>query len=281
MSNNIKSLQGRARVIYQSEALYAAVVDATGYHFMMSSDGFTNKTGVGCKITDAEYIDRKEESNFEIRTGIQQLQRVQSANYSFSINRQDVNQFGQLARIDAVAIDPPTVNLDFSYYLTNGFNEKILGFDVSGEKSAITDEFIDGSASEMGGPDGKNFFILTTPQGSDAVNNEKDEDEKSVIAVGNGYVTNYSVEAAVGGMPTANVTVEGLNIRSYIGTENLPLPSVNTNFGTPIDEVEFSIPAAASGVLNDSDDNSLEDPKSDGWSCLRPGDISLSLGQDG
>ena len=56
MSNNIKSLQGRARVIYQSEALYAAVVDATGYHFMMSSDGFTNKTGVGCKITDTEYL---------------------------------------------------------------------------------------------------------------------------------------------------------------------------------------------------------------------------------
>jgi len=281
MSNNIKSLQGRARVIYQSEALYAAVVDATGYHFMMSSDGFTNKTGVGCKITDTEYLERKEESSFELRTGLQQLQRVQSANYSFSINRQDVNQFGQLARIDAVAIDPPTVNLDFSYYLTNGFNEKILGFDVSGEKSAITDEFIDGSASEMGGPDGKNFFILTTPQGSDAVNNAKDEDEKSVIAVGNGYVTNYSVEASVGGMPTANVTIEGLNIRSYIGTENLPLPSVNTNFGTPIDEMEFSVPAAASGVLNDSDDNSLDDPKSDGWSCLRPGDISLSLGQDG
>lgn len=272
-----KNKPGRARVIYQSEALYAGVVDATGYHYMMSADNFVTKTGLSSRLLQNDGSDIP--TGAEIRTGISQLRRVQSANYSFSINRQDVNQFGQLARIDAVAIDPPTVNLDFSYYLTNGFNEKILGFNVDGIKSAITDEFIDGSCSEMGGPDGKNFFILTTPQGRDAVLNESDDDEKSVIAVGNGYITNYSVEAAVGGMPTANVTIEGLNVRSYAGTEDLGLPSVNTNFGTPIDDHEFSIPAAVSGVLNDS--ASDLDGEAEGWSCLRPGDISLSLGTDG
>ena len=54
----------------------------------------------------------------------EQLSRVQSANYSFTINRQDVNQFGDLARIDSLVLDAPTVSLDFSYYLTDGFNER-------------------------------------------------------------------------------------------------------------------------------------------------------------
>ena len=37
----------------------------------------------------------------------EQLSRIQSANYSFTINRQDVNQFGDLARIDSLVLDPP------------------------------------------------------------------------------------------------------------------------------------------------------------------------------
>jgi hypothetical protein len=52
-----------------------------------------------------------------------QIKRVQSANYSFDISRQDVNQYGQLARIDSIILDPPTVSLDFSYYVTDGANE--------------------------------------------------------------------------------------------------------------------------------------------------------------
>ena len=56
----------------------------------------------------------------------EQVERVQSANFSYTINRQDVNQFGNLARIDSLVLDPPTVSVDFSYYLTDGFNERAL-----------------------------------------------------------------------------------------------------------------------------------------------------------
>jgi hypothetical protein len=85
----------RNRVIYQSEALYVSEdIGSTG----------SNKH--------------------------EQLERIQSANYSFTINRQDINQFGQAARIDSIVMDAPTVNLDFSYYLTDGFNERALGFHV-------------------------------------------------------------------------------------------------------------------------------------------------------
>ena len=258
-----KKLPGRARVIYQSEALYVGTVDATGYHFSDGTNGQATSAGA-------------------TKTGIQQLRRVQSANYSFSINRQDVNQFGQLARIDAVSIEPPTVTLDYSYYLTNGLNERLMGMNVSGDNTALASEIIDGVVcGEDINAGGKNYFILTTCEGHDAVGNKDDEDDKSVIALGNGFVSNYSIEAAVGSMPTASVTVDGLNLRSYTGTQDLQIPAVNTNFGTPINDIQFSLPPAVSGVLNDSSATSLADTDEDGWSCLRPGDITLSLGTDG
>jgi len=99
----------RNRVIYQSEGLYVSNVASSG-------------TAVSHE----------------------QLNRVQSANYSFTINRQDVNQFGDLARIDSLVLDPPTVSLDFSYYLTDGFNERALGFFVqhTGVKQAARDSLM-------------------------------------------------------------------------------------------------------------------------------------------
>jgi hypothetical protein len=259
----------RARVIYQSEALYAGTVDATGYHFTVSG---LNSAGYSGVATHGEATTLAAGGG-DVKNGIQQLRRVQSANYSFTINRQDVNQFGQLARIDSVAIDPPTVNLDFSYYLTNGVNEKILGMNVDGQNSAFPPEVLLGGATSNANPDGHNFFILTTPQGSDAVGNSSASSEKNVIALGNGYVTNYSMEASVGSMPTASVTIEGLNLQSYIGSDNLDTPAINTQFGTPIDGIEFSVPDAISGVTDVPTSDTDE-----GISCLRPGDISMSLG---
>jgi hypothetical protein len=263
----------RARVIYQSEALYVGQNDATGHHFSVcaAGDSQANRTGIfkePSSATELGVFGYKEDATssvqgtlsqanldgLEFHTGISQLRRVQNANYSFSVNRQDVNQFGQLARIDAVAIDPPTVSLDFSYYLTNGVNEKLLGLNVEAVDDPNSEGALNTKFLEEGNPDGRNFFILTTPQGTDAVGQDHsaNESKHSVIALGNGYVSSYSCEASVGGMPTANCTVEGLNLRSYIGSKGLPVPAVNTNYGTPITGVEFTVPPAVSGVLNDS-----------------------------
>ena len=267
-------MANRARVIYQSEALYAGTVDATGYHFFTGDNA-----GDGVA----------EDSGSVTKTGIQQLHRVQSANYSFSINRQDVNQFGQLARIDSVSIEPPTVSLDFSYYLTNGFNEKTLGFEIGGVNSgqSLTQELLLGKTDDAETANGKNFFIQTTDEGTDAVNNSGDA-TKSTIALGNGFVSNYSIEAAVGSMPTASVTVDGLNLRSYTGVEGLDNPAIDTRYGYPLTGTnKFSLPMAVSGKDNRGDDGAFDGSPSDeasgdaGIACLRPGDISMSLGLNG
>jgi hypothetical protein len=156
-----------------------------------------------------------------------QVRRVQSANYNFSIERQDVNQFGQLARIDALVLASPTVTLDFSYYPTDGFNENILGFYVQ-TGNGIEGNF---SSGQMGSSSGQNYYIVTAAEGQD-LNTEVSTQYltatgnvtgtgyhsslsgKSVIAIGNAFLSNYTFDASVGNLPTVSVTVEGLNIKS-------------------------------------------------------------------
>ena len=229
----------RNRVIYQSEALYVAdgTLVPTAAH-----------TGAG---------------------KINQLHRVQSANYGFTINRQDVNQFGQLARIDQISIEAPTVNLDFSYYLTTGNNETALGFSVgttTGTASFISG-LIDASVdtNNISIVSGRNFHILTVAEGNDANASAAgvyNGASARTIGIGNAYITNYSVEAAVGGLPTVSVTAEGLNVNVVTGSSGSAaiVPGINVESGTASNAL-FTLPVPATGNV--------------GISALRPGDISV------
>ncbi len=213
----------RKRVIYQSEALY---VSATG------------NNAIASKLT-----------------------RVQSINYGFDIPRQDVNEFGKLARIDQVILESPTVSLDYSYYITTGENEDLIGFEVTGGLSAMTNML-------NGTEDVKNYYIATVPEGSDEVGYNRvtssftGSTQAGVIGLGNMSVTSYSVEAAVGGFPTASVNCEGLNIRfenSATGTA----PTVNQVDGTSVGDTYY-LPG------NTGVSETASNP-----SALRPGDVTL------
>ena len=234
----------RNRVIYQSEALYVSenILSATsGKH--------------------------------------KQLDRVQSANYNFAISRQDINQYGQLARIDSVVLDTPTVNLDFSYYLTDGTSERALGFNVlTGSGTAVS--FLSNMMTEVSGD---NMYIVTSSEGLDAnlVNNSTGGDIKSVIGFGNVFLTDYTLEVAVGALPTVSITAEASNINatlggivrssgasgtivnSGIGTFS---PAVNPSGGLPFTGTFVTLPSGT----NNTGGNSI--------SALRYGDVSLSLG---
>ena len=107
------------------------------------------------------------------------MDRIQSCNFNFTINRQDVNEFGKLARIDSIINEPPTVGLDFSYYVTDGFNERLLGFNVTGvvdgqapggasidTNTAVNAQCISGLLSDL---QGNNYYILTVDEGEDVV----------------------------------------------------------------------------------------------------------------
>ena len=192
----------------------------------------------------------------------EQLTRVQSANYSYTINRQDVNQYGQLARIDSLVLDPPTVSVDFSYYLTDGLNERELGFYVNTGTGAgsAPGNFASG---HLGEGSGINVYIVTSPENDDLNLGGAIGSNERVIGIGNAYPSDYSVDLSVGSLPTVSVTMEGANIASSAGN-SISNPAVHQEAGTSVGTT-IELPTPASGGAGTT------------ITALRPGDITMNL----
>lgn len=243
----------RNRVIYQSEALWCAELNK-----------HTNGT------FDAD----------------NQLLRVQDISHGVELNRTDVNEFGKLAAIDRQIIEPPTVSLDFSYYLHGGRNESLLGFEFNGadktgtDTSSLANNATTGMRQAIGGfmtssDSGRNFYISVAGEGQDA-HDKSGANLEGVIGIGNGYITNYSVEAAVGDMPTASVSVEANNIRFNASGQNIPNPAINLNTGLAFDSNTIStFPAAEHTGDSGSGKAGYE------AICVKPGDITVDFNDAG
>lgn len=277
----------RNRIIYQSEALYAGPAPATGFHFTYST-GQATSTTLPVGFSDGAELPS---SNYSVLTGlagftgwanvpaatfnsgvvnrVDQLQRIQTANYSFTVDRTDLNQFGQLAAIDRVILTNPTVALDFSYILANLANEKVLGFTINKSGDANETSAISGLLN--GSQDERNYFIRTVPEGNDAVNyGDATPANNGVIGIGNGFISSYSTEGSVGNFPTTTINVEGLNMTFQKGTTGNYIPAVDPANGTSVQNY-YSLPMA---VATTSSGELVS-----GISALRPGDITLSIPQ--
>mgnify|MGYP003111429471 FL=1 len=300
----------RNRVIYQSQALFMSPT-STGYHQQtgnkfcsVDAPGNTNWTGVtGVSLPDGSIPVGGGAAVVLNRSLVEPLHRVQSANFNFTINRQDINEFGKLARLDSIVMESPTVGLDFNYYLTDGGNERKMGFNIptNGSGSAANhgsrpnantvawtgDGCISGFSALSGlieDTQGNNYFIVTSKEGTDVqgdtvVNNNTDFD---VIGIGNGFISDYSIDASVGAIPTASVTVEAFNIKAdnYIsGTSSdnqsgVIIPGVNDTDGQLVD-VGFNFRGGTISTTGDYVSGSLVADNT--ITALRPGDILLEF----
>lgn len=212
----------RNRVIYQSEALYVS-----------------------------------EEATSTGEASHEQLERVQSANYSFNISRQPVNQYGQLSKLGDVIIEAPTVSADISYLLTDGFNERALGFYVQTASQAeggfASGHMIDGS--------GRNLYISTVGEGLDAINVTLSSASNDVIGIGNAYLSDYTVDLSVGSLPTASISFEASNMNVSAGN-SIDNPAVDQADGSPVGLTAI-LPDAITGQSDEI--------------ALRPGDVTVDI----
>lgn len=215
------------RRFYQAYSLTVSNSPATGYNFTSGNSGVNS---------------------------LQNLDRLQSVNDSFTVNRQNVGQLGQLAILSQVINEPPTVPMEFAYNVADLNNERILGLYVSGDQGALS-LILNGSQAD------KNYFIGLAPEGVDAINYTGQMQAKYVT---NGYLTSYSTEGAVGGFPTTTVGVQGFNWATATGSINQPQYAIDLVNNTLTTGVLFTIPPPSSGLAN-------------AVPVIRPSEIQVSL----
>jgi hypothetical protein len=119
---------------------------------------------------------------------------------------------------------------------------------------------------------GKNFFIVTTAEGNDHNSNKTIGNTKSVIGIGNGFLSDYTLDLAVGSLPTVSVTIEAANIiatgvdqTNASGISGIN-PAINPTDGASYASTGIALPSGASNLGNG------------GISALRPGDVTLTFG---
>jgi hypothetical protein len=259
----------RNRVIYQSEALFAA------------------PTGTLC-----------------LTTGEHNLRRIQSCNYNFAIQRQDINQYGELAAIDRLIIQEPTVSVDMSYYFEpSGFNEQHMGLQVNTTTtevvatgaSTISDHMLNRIIASGAQYDQKNIFVLISDAGIDA-NDTAGEgpgpgpgmgvsgNYNGIIGIGNAFLTSWSLDASVGAIPTVSCAFEGQNINfTGWGSDGITSP----NDGLPLNSGSIFNPSIFNGAESVNANISgmyVSLPSGAGLfqsesqvSAVRPGDVTVLL----
>lgn len=202
---------------------------------------------------------------------IAQLTRIQSANYGGNISRTDINQYGQLSKIDSLVVDSPEVNFDTEYYIHDGYNEVKMGFTLNNtfSVSALSGLLVSSTGlntAAAGVASGRNIFILSSPEGTDASiqSSYGTGSGNSVVTIGNAFLTDYSINAAVGSIPTATCSYEGFNGRANVNVANSGrLASIDISGSETTAGFVLPTPQTGTGVL---------------VTALRPGDITLALG---
>lgn len=201
------------------------------------------------------------------QTGIAPLLGITSVDHGWSQNKQDVITYGKLASRQRVAIDPPEVPLNFTYYLGAGYNEKKLGLNADGSllQSALK-YILDKTGDE------KNYYVFVAPEGADAEGLNGASSNIGIIGIGNGFVNSYAIEAAIGDFPTVSVGIQGLNVRTYTGGQNQINPAVDPTTGLEITGASyyFTIPNITVTGYGTTEPF-----------VIRPGDITLDLSSAG
>ncbi len=204
-------------------------------------------------------------------SSLTELWGLQSLDLNWSNPKEDVQIYGLYAPLTRETIESPEVSLNFSYLMSTLLNEDALGMDVYRGATSTSQAF----ASIIAGTEAeKNYFIFVAPDGADAVGLSGSSSGISIYGIGNGFINSYSIEAAVGGFPTASVSVQGLNIRTYTGGVSQANPAVDPTTG-----IEVGTGSAGANLFTVP--TLINYYNTTGASVIKPGDITVNLANVG
>lgn len=225
------------RQIYNVLGVFVSPTPSTGYMFGSGVNAVTAGSGAN------------------LLTGIP---RVQSVAINYTIPRENVNQYGQLDRLDYLIVGAMTAAATIDYLPIDGWAESLFGFTASGQQSFVSG-LIDGTQAD------KNYFLGIAPEGVDLIG-DTSPNSINVVGLGNGYISNYSLNLAINQIPRASVTIESSNCNFYTGSSGDASPAIDFNTALPVAGGQvFSLPTMQAYTGTNI------------VSALRPGDILLSF----
>jgi hypothetical protein len=190
------------------------------------------------------------------------IDRVQTAQASFSTQ---VKRFKQIGFGDFLLDNfyaPPKISFDLSYYNSDTSNEAALGLNVNGE-SIFKNQATTGKDV--------NIFLLSDVVGNRDIPILNNFTGFNVFGIGNALLTNYSVSAGVGNIPTTQLSFEANNIVFDTFTGNNSVPALTYSGKKTLYPYNF-----ATGVFNKNNytTDQLERPV-----AIRPADIFVVMTQ--
>jgi hypothetical protein len=205
------------------------------------------------------------------------LNRIQSSSISIETPITRPKQIGSSDFAFDKYINYPLVTVGLNYYLTDNSNELLLGLNATGNECILKNL----TPSERD----RNLFFVFSNENED-VNNLTNYSGKDVIGVGNAFLTNYSISADVGSVPTAEVSFDCLNVvyQTYTGYVTGSGPSgPMITAGTQIPSIKLTNGNKATGsyLLNTDNFNTSLYLTNQNLkpSALRPSDIVLQIQQ--
>lgn len=217
---------GKSRILSQSKAVY---VSKTG---VLAGNG-TNASGI-------EAV---------------QLSRIDNFSYEVDLAgaREDIREFGQLPRIGTIINSDLSPSFSMGYLITDGENEHHLGLEI---KESLTGAFqagvqaISGFIAENSDFKERNFYVVTVAEGEDAHNPTawQDRSQHDVVAFGNAFMNDYTVDLSVGSVPRVDVGYEASNIVFYTGiSSGLYNPAINPRNAVVADSGQVALPISSTG----------------------------------
>lgn len=162
--------------------------------------------------------------SFNTGSAISRLDFIQDYGFSFDTQRQQLKQIGSTSLALNSTQLAPDVNLRFSYYLNDGWNEDFIGFQIT---SGSFNNFI--SSETLTATHDRNFYIAIAPnEYSDSVT-ATSLNTYNILGIGNAYINSYNLNVAVGGLATVSCDFVGANATISTYSANNYMPSVNTD----------------------------------------------------
>jgi hypothetical protein len=201
-------------------------------------------------------------------TSLKLLKRIQSSSISINNSVTRAKQIGSSDFAFEKYIQTPTIEVGLDYLCSDNSNELLLGLNATGNEG-----FLKNLASSQ--KDKNLFFVLTdsNAQDADSLTNMIGND---VFAIGNSFLTNYSLNAEVGSVATASVSFSCLNMTfqnySGAGANGSEVPSITLTNGIKSTE-KYMITGASLVPSNYLTNQNIR------ANALRPGDIQLLMPQ--